>query len=175
MKLLKGILILPLLLGVLYACNDDTEVDKDELVTGNNNNVNETTDNTTNENGTTGTNDNGAENQQTGNQVSVNYPFTYFELDVEYANDVSYDVEYANDGTNISAELEDDFNRVQSEGDPAFNSISPYLEKLTFDENSSDEEVRDEVLKTFELENNYTSFDLEVKFESGKVKKYHFK
>lgn len=186
MKLFKGILTLPLLLGFLYACNDDdTKVDQDEIVTGNesnagttNNTANDTgtTDNTANDTGTNQTGENGGDNQQNGIQAGdVNYPFTYFELDVDYANDVSYNVEYANDGNNISSEFEDEKNNVDTQGDQAYNSISPSLETLTFDENSSDEDVRSDVLKAFGLDENYTSFELEVKFQNGDVKHYHDK
>ena len=183
----KTIFIIPLLLGVLYGCNSDTEVDKEDIVTGNQSSVDNTTSDTgtgntgANDMGTdnTGTNNagqNGNENQQNGTQAAnVNFPFTYFELDVDYANDISYNAEYANDGNNIAAEFEDEKNNVDTNGDQAYNSIRPSLEKLTFDENSSDEDVRKEVIQAFGLDENYTEFELEVKFQNDKVKHYRDK
>lgn len=171
MKLFRGILTLPLLLGLLYACNnDDTKVDKDKDVTGNNSTVDETTKNNNNKT----TNETENEHERTGVKVAdVNYAFTDFDLDVEYADHKSYDVEYENDGKNIYAELEDDLKGVEYKGDQAYDKFVDALKQLTFDETTSDEDVRKEVLKAFALDENYQSFELEVKFPSGEEKHYH--
>lgn len=174
MKLLRGILTLPLLLGLLYACNNDnTKVDQDKDVTGNNSTVDETTNNNnSNTTNNTGTNDN--DNERTGIKAAdVNYAFTDFDLDVEYANRNSYDVEYENDGNNIYAELDDEIKGVEYKGDQAYDNFVNALKQLTFDETTSDEEVRKEVIKAFALDENYQSFELEVKFQNGEVKHYH--
>ncbi|MFL0581723.1 YusW family protein [Solibacillus silvestris] len=169
MKLFKGILTMPLLLGLLYACNnEDANVDKDKEVTGNNSVVDETTNN----NATNNTEN--EEDERTGIKVAdVNYTFTDFDLDVEYADHKSYDVEYENDGNNIYAELDDDLNGVKYNGDKAYENFANALKQLTFDKNTSDEDVRKEVLKAFALDENYQSFELEVKFQSGEEKHYH--
>ena len=175
MKLSRGIITLPLLLVLLYACNNDnTKENKD--VTGNNGTVDETTNNNNNNNNTsndTGTaqNDN---DERTGIKVAdVNYAFTDFDLDVEYANHNSYDVEYENDGNNVYAELDDEIKGIEYKGDQAYDNIVKALEQLTFDENTSDEDVRKEVIKAFAIDENYQSFELEVKFQNGKEKHYH--
>ena len=166
MKLFRGILTLPLLLGLLYACNND-EGDKGKD-TDNNSTVNETTNN----NNTTNNTEN--EHERTGIKVAdVNYKFTEFDLDVEYADHKSYDVEYENDGNNIYAELEDGPNSVTYKGDKAYDKLVDALKQLTFDETTSDEDVRKEVLKAFALDENYESFELEVKFKNGEEKHYH--
>lgn len=172
MKLFRGILTLPLVLGLLYACNNnDTKVDKDENVTGNNSTVDETTNN--NNAGTTQTSQNNNENERTGIKVAdVNYAFTDFDLDVEYANRNSYDVEYENDGKNIYAELDDEIKGVEYKGDQAYDNFVNALKQLKFDETTSDEEVRKEVIKAFALDENYQSFELEVKFQNGEEKHY---
>jgi hypothetical protein len=170
MKLFKGILTLSLLLGLLSACNNDTKVDKD--VTGNNSTVDETTNNNTTNN--TGTNQNNNENERTKLKAAdVNYAFTDFDLDVEYADNKSYDVEYENDGNNIYAELDDKIKGVKYKGDQAYENYVNALKQLTFDNTTSDEEVRKEVLKAFTLDENYQSFELEVKFKNGEEKHYH--
>ena len=174
MKLFRAILTLPLLLGLLYACNDDDKkVDKDEDVTGNNSTVDETTNNnTTNNTGTTQPSQN--DNERTGIKVTdVNYAFTDFDLDVEYANGNSYNVEYENDGNNIYAELDDEIKGVEYKGDQAYDNIVNALEQLTFDKTTGDEDVRKEVIKAFALDENYQSFELEVKFQNGEEKHYH--
>ena len=179
MKLFRGILTLPLVLGLLYACNNnDTKVDKNEDVTGNNSTVDETTNNNNNTNtnntGTTQPNQNDNENERTKIKAAdVNYAFTDFDLDVEYANNNSYDVEYENDGNNIYAELDDEIKGVEYKGDQAYDTIVDALKQLTFDETTSDEDVRKEVLKAFALDENYQSFELEVKFKNGEMKHYH--
>lgn len=165
MKIFRGILTLPLLLGLLYACNNEnTKVDKD--VTSNNSTVDETTNNTTNNTEN--------EHERTGIKAAdVNYAFTEFDLDVEYADHNSYDVEYENDGNNIYAELDDELKGVKYKGDQAYDNFADALKQLTFDKTTSDEDVRKEVLKAFALDENYQSFELEVKFQSGEEKHYH--
>lgn len=101
MKLFRGILTLSLLLGLLYACNNDnTKEDNNKDVTGNNSTVDETTknnNNSTNNTETTQPSQNDNEDELTSMKASdVNYAFIDFDLDVEYANDNSYDVEYEN-------------------------------------------------------------------------------
>ena len=111
MKLFRAILTLPLLLGLLYACNDDDKkVISDPKENENNTSVDETTDNKNNTNTTTN------DTERTSVKVAdVNYAFTEFDLEVEYADHKSYDVEYENDGDNIYAELEDDRNFIEHE------------------------------------------------------------
>ena len=173
MKLFRGFLTLPLLLGLLYACNNDnTKVDKDKDVTGNNSTVNETTNNNNNNNNNTNNTEN--ENERTGIKVAdVNYAFIDFDLDVEYADHKSFDVEYENDGNNIYAELEDDLKGVDYKGDQAYDNFVDALKQLKFTETTSDEDVRKEVIKAFALDENYQSFELEVKFQNGEEKHYH--
>lgn len=169
MKLFKGILVMPLLLGALYGCNNnDTKTEND--VTGNNSTVDETTKNNNTANNTV--NDN--EDERTKIKVEdVNYTFTEFDLDVEYANDKSYNIEYKNDGNYIYAEHEDEVKGVEYKGDQAYDNFVKALEQLTFDETTSDDDVRNEVMKAFALDENYKTFELEVKFKNGEVKHYH--
>ncbi|SOB98650.1 YusW-like protein [Ureibacillus xyleni] len=165
MHSIKSFLIVPLLLGVLFGCNDDNDVDQDEVVTDTNKTGQ--TENTQNVTAGQTTNDQNTENTQ--------YNFTHFDLDVDYANDFSYDVEYNNNQDVATAEIDDEINKVELKGDDANNQLAPQLKKLTFDENSTDEEVVNEVLSAFELEDNYQNIELEVKFNNGDVKRYNFK
>jgi len=160
---LKWFLTIPLLIGVLVGCGDD-DVDQDEVVT----NPAPTTETATED----ATNTEGQDNAQQNNS-SLN--FTHFDLDVEYANDLSYNVEYTNNQNQITAELEDEINNVKASGNEAYNKFSSNLESLTFDENTEDQEVLNEVLSAFNLDENYTEFELDVKFENGEVKKYEIR
>lgn len=171
MKIFRGILVLPILLGLLFGCsNDNTKVDKNKDVTSNNSTVNETTNNTTNN----PTNNTRNEHERTGiNAADVNYAFTEFDLDVEYADHKSFDVEYENNGNYIYAELDDELKGVNYKGDQAYDNFANALEQLTFDKTTSDEDVRKEVIKAFAIDENYQSFKLEVTFQSGENKHYH--
>lgn len=165
MNAIKSFLIIPLLVGVLYGCNDDNDIDQDEVVTGNNeagqieNTANDTVEQTT-------------DNQNTGNSE---YNFTHFDLDVDYPNDISFDVEYTKNQDVVGVEVDDEINNVELKGDAANEQIAPQLAKLTFDENTSDDEVLNEVLSAFNLEEDYQIIELEVKFNNGNVKRYKFK
>lgn len=173
MKLFRGIFTLSLLVGLLYGCNSDN-TDNEKDVTENNSTVDETTNNdTTNNTGTTQPSQHDDADELTSIKAAdVNYAFTDFDLDVEYANDNSYNVEYENDGNNIYAELDDEIKGVDLKGDQAYDNIVKALEQLTFDETTSDEDVRKEVIKAFALDENYQSFELEVKFQNGEIKHY---
>ncbi|MCM3389495.1 YusW family protein [Ureibacillus chungkukjangi] len=167
----KALLTVPLLLGVLAGCGDN-DVDQDEVVT-NPTPTNETT--TNNADDTTTENANQTNEENAGQQQEVtSYNFEHFDLDVEYANDVSYNAEYTNTQNNITAEFEDEANKVDVSGDEAYNQISPYLGQLTFDETTEDQEVLNQVMTAFGLEDNYTEFELEVKFLNGEKKEYKF-
>ena len=163
MNAIKSFLMIPLLVGVLYGCNDDNDIDQDEVVTGNNettqteNTANDTTEQTTTDTGNT------------------EYNFTHFDLDVDYPNDISYDVEYTVNQDVVTAEVDDEINKVELKGDAAYDQLAPQLAKLTFDENSSDEDVLNEVLTAFNLAKDYQDIELEVKFNNGDVKRYKFK
>lgn len=161
---IKRLLTIPLLLGILGGCGDD-DGDQDELVT------NPTTSNETATDALIPT------NGQIGGQQQgdSSYNFTHFDLDVEYANDVSYNVEYTSNQNQITAELEDEINHVNAFGDDAYNQFAPYLKQLTFDEKTEDQEVLNQVMTAFGLEENFTEFELEVKFQNGKAKEYKFR
>lgn len=171
MKLSRGILTLSLLVGLLYGCNNnDATIDKDKEVIGNNSTVDETTNNT----GTTEPIHKEDEKEKTGIKATdVNYAFTDFDLEVEYADNKSYDVEFENDGNYIYAEVDDEMKGVEHKGDPAYENIVKALDQLKFDKATSDEDVRKEVMKAFALDENYEYFDLEVKFKNGEEKHYH--
>lgn len=168
MKVVRGIITLPLLVGLLYACNNDE--DKDKEVIENNSTVNETTNHT----GTTEPIHKEDEKEKTTMKAAdVNYAFTDFDLEVEYANNQSYDVEFENDGNYIYAEVDDEMKGIEYKGDQASENIVNALEQLKFDKATSDEDVRKEVMKAFALDENYEYFDLEVKFKDGEEKHYH--
>lgn len=163
----KSLFVIPLAMGMLYGCGND-QADKDEVVTDT------TTTEETAQNETGNTTDQNAADTQTeqAQQVDTTYNFTHFDLDVEYQDDVSYNAEYENNGSQVAAELEDERNNVKQSGNDAYNAMKSQLESLTFDENTENQEVIDEVIAAFGLEEDFTEFDLEVKFVNGDNKQY---
>lgn len=174
MSYFKSIGILIFLVSVLYACNNDNN-NKDELVTGTDQ-ANQTTEaNQANQNDNGQTEQTVTDDQNEGDEpVDTPYNFTHFDLDVEYENDISYEVEFANDQKGVTAEIDDEINKVETRGDDANNKLVKYFELLTFDANSEDNDVLSQVITAFNLDEDFKSFELEVEYKNGEVKTYKF-
>lgn len=101
------------------------------------------------------------------------FNFTNFDLDVEYAENKEYDVDYESESNELEAEIKDDISNTQVKGDEAFEVLRPIFEQLTFDKDTSNEDVVSEVTKAFDLDEEYQKFELEVKFLDGTEKEYN--
>lgn len=117
--------------------------------------------------------------QNTMNQTSTvtdttdaPFNFTHFDLDIEYADDKSYDVSYENEASRAEAQIEDEVNNTKLEGNEATNKLVPIFESFTFDKDTPDDEVIDEVLQKFEQPESFLELELEIKFADGTVKEY---
>ncbi|RTQ93884.1 YusW family protein [Lysinibacillus telephonicus] len=176
MNKVKFLLTIMFTLGILYACNNND--DQEEVMTENkqNNQTDEITEEI--ENNTALQADETMDPDQTVADKTQNgglsSKFTNFDLDVEYKNDISFDVEYTNNQNKVTAEIEDEINNVHLQGDEANKRLMEAFELLNFEENTNDEEVRSQVLEAFNLDENFKEFELEIKFETGEVKKYNF-
>ncbi|WP_158583013.1 YusW family protein [Lysinibacillus yapensis] len=165
----KAFITIPLLLGLMTGCSNN-DAGQDEAAT-----IPATTNDAAQNNSSNGTEQNASGDQTNGaQQVDTLFNFTHFDLDVEYDKDVSYNVEYENNQNQVSAELEDDANDIDLSGNDAYHAIEPQLESLTFDENTGNEEVLNDVISAFGLKEDFKEFDLEVKFVNGVTKKYEF-
>ncbi len=153
---------------VLAACGG-----KDEGVTtapneapteqGNNNNNNDNNNNNNNNNAMT---DN---NQPAENAL---FDFTDFSLDVQYSDTESYEVDYDNEQSGVEASIEElDNNKIT--GDEAYKQLEPIFANFTFDANTPEDQVVAEVLKAFDLKENYKEFDLEIQYADGTEKEYN--
>ncbi|MEK5185177.1 YusW family protein [Solibacillus sp. FSL R5-0691] len=123
--------------------------------------------------------DNAPTEQNTMNQTSTvtettdaPFNFTHFDLDIEYADDKSYDVSYENEASRAEAQIEDEVNNTKLEGNEATNKLVPIFESFTFDKDTPDDEVIDEVLQKFEQPDSFLELELEIKFADGTVKEY---
>lgn len=125
--------------------------------------------------------ENGNETDTTNNQDTKNdeqktqtasIPFTSFDLDVDYGNFKSFEVEYENETDGMEAKIEDEVNNRTIKGDEAFQEMQSRFENFKFTKDSSTDEVIAEVMKSFDLKEDYKQFDLEIKYADGTQKEY---
>lgn len=109
----------------------------------------------------------------TTNTTDTPFNFTHFNLEVDYANNQSYDVSYENESSGAEAKIDDEVNNKVIEGNEAMNTLLPIFESFTFDSTTSNDLVILEVLQKFSIENDYLEVEIEVKFADGTKKKYH--
>lgn len=156
-KLLKLIFCL-IIATILQACNAD------------NDNVSAPPENAPIEKEEDGIVNNETEIEQ--NEDGTLYNFSSFDLDIEYEQNNSFDVSYENESNEMEAEIKDQINNITLQGDDAFEQLRPIFQKLTFDQNTPDQEVIEEVIREFELSSDYKKFELEVEFADGTEKEY---
>ncbi len=112
--------------------------------------------------------------QQAGDNVTdqAAYNFVEFSLDVDYSATESYEVEYEDKRSGIEAKLEDDRNNIRLQGDEAYTKLDPLFKQLNFDSTTPNDEVIDQVIKVFNIEDNYQSIEVEVEFVDGNEKEF---
>ena len=106
--------------------------------------------------------------------TSTTSRFTNFDLDVEYANNLSYEVKFVEEESGVRAKVEDELNNVYLSGDEAKNNVMAILKSLTFDEHTEDSEIVIQILTAFDLSEDFTKMELEVRYDTGTVKEYNF-
>ncbi|MCZ2259585.1 YusW family protein [Sporosarcina sp. G11-34] len=121
--------------------------------------------------GNTGSNPDQTEN--TGDQEDMEskmdeLDYTEFNLGVDYAKQKEYEVELEKNSDNsIEAEIDDSINNVKKKGAEAFHELYPLVKQLTIVQETTKEEAINEVLKVFNLEDNYSELDLDITFKDG--------
>lgn len=145
---------LPLSLLLLAACNNDKEakVTTTEPVNAN----------TQTEANTTNVASEGAFN------------FTEFSLDVDYGINDSYEVDYEQERDRVDASIEDR-NNNKITGNEAYTKLEPIFKSFTFTSASTDQDIVAEVLKAFDLDENYTEIEVEIHFSDGVKKEFKSK
>ncbi|EMA6344068.1 YusW family protein [Bacillus cytotoxicus] len=101
--------------------------------------------------------------------------FNEFDLDVDYQDtkkDYEADYKHKSADQKMEAKIEDHKANVNLTSDEAIAKLSPLLKKLTFDKNTPDQEVIDQVVDVFQLDKDYQKFELEVVFSDGTKKEY---
>lgn len=148
---LKFILAIPLMTIILYGCNKDEVKDVPANAPADQNATQQTGDTPT-------------------DQVTFN--FIEFSLDVDYSATESYEVEYEDKKTGIEAKLQDDRKNVKLQGDEAYTKLEPLFKQLNFDSTTPNDEVIDQVIKVFNIEDNYQSVEVDVEFVDGNEKEF---
>jgi hypothetical protein len=116
--------------------------------------------------------ENETNNADTDVQNETSFDFTSFDLDVDYEDNNSYNVDYENENDGMEAKLNDTINNETLQGDEAFERLRPIFEDFTFNKDTSNDEVINEVLQAFGLSDDYTKFELEIQFTDGTEKEY---
>lgn len=151
MKKLKGLFILSTLsIGILAACGDDEEV--------------------------TNAPDNAPVEQENGAAVPIPadapFNFTQFSLDVDYGVNKSLEVSYDNESTGVEAAYESDLSNEKLNGNDAYTKMEPIFKGFTFDINTSNEEVIQQVKEAFNVEEDYKELEIDIRFSDGAEKEY---
>lgn len=94
-------------------------------------------------------------------------------MHIDYSGTDSYEIEYENDPNGLEARIEDEINNKTFNGNEAFAQLSPIFKKFNFDPSTAEDEVISEVLKAFNLNNDFTKLELEVEYSNGVEKKCH--
>lgn len=102
------------------------------------------------------------------NEQMSKLSFAEIEVEVDYGDDKEYEAEVEKKATgDYEAEIEDELTNTNLKGEEAFNHLYPILEKLNITKDSAKEEVINEVLSAFDLEENYQEIEIEITFHDG--------
>lgn len=161
------------LAGLLAACGAKEPTQENDATTG-------TTPDISNEETTTPSNNSHvgeAKNQDDMKSMMAELSFYEIELEVSYGHDQEYEaeIEHHHNG-DIEAEVEDELNGVKLSDDvKAFNYIYPKAKNVTVTKDMDKQAVIDEVLRAFDLKNDYEKFEVEFEFEDGTKLSYEDK
>lgn len=155
MNLKAGFIALPFAASLLLAgCGDEDEVKEAP--------------NAENENQAEMDPENGTDKNE-----KLDVTFKSFELEVDYKGENNdYEADYDGQGANTEASIEDQVNDHEVHGDEAMEELLPMFEKLSFTEDSEEDQVIQDVISAFKVKDDYEEFNLEVTFNDGKTKEY---
>lgn len=101
--------------------------------------------------------------------------YSVFELEVDYGRDKEYEAEIEQEEGNVEADLEDEINDKDLNGEEAFNKIYPLVKQLTIDKDTDKDEAVTEVLDVFELDDDFEKLELEITFSDGVKREFEIK
>lgn len=94
--------------------------------------------------------------------------FKEIEVEISYGHDQEYEAEIEQDENEpIKAKIEDELNQNNLKGQEAFDDLYPKVKQLDLTKDSTKEETVSQVLKAFDLQDNYEKFEVEITFNDG--------
>lgn len=115
---------------------------------------------------------NGDDSSQPTTETPYGFTDFSFEADMEGTDDF-IDIDYEFDQDEVEASYRDQQNDVNLTGDEALQELDNIFQSFTFDENTPDEDVLNEVLEAFNVPEDATNVELEIEFQNGTEKEYH--
>lgn len=104
------------------------------------------------------------------------YEFTKFELEVDYPDQAeALDVNYEEEKDSTDAEYKSVAEKIDVKSNEAMAQLRPLLQKLELKEDMTDEEIITRVTETFNIEDNYTSIEVDVTFTNKKAREINVK
>ena len=107
-------------------------------------------------------------NQDDIQQKMDEIDYADFGLSVDYANHDEYEAELEKNSDNsVEAKIDDSLNQVNMKGTDAFNDLYPLVKQLSITQKTSKEDAIQEVIKVFNLPDDYKELELEIRFKDG--------
>lgn len=115
--------------------------------------------------------DDGNVKDMNAEKLMNNFPYKKFDLEIDYGPDMEYDFEYEEKNVeqgHYRAELNDSVHDKKLKGVEAFQTLSTLMQDVRIDENTTKEDAIQQILDTFQLDTNYTRFELDYTMKNGK-------
>lgn len=160
----------------MAACSDDPSVDnhpKEQLTQSGNESAN-TNNDVVREDESGNNSDDGNVRAIDEQKMMQTFPFTKFSLEIDYAPDMEYDYEYEekNNGSSYRAELDDSVHDKRLKGKEAFQTLYTLMQDIQLDENTTKADAIQQIFDTFQIDDNYTKFELEYVLKNGTKKEF---
>ncbi|MBX0356314.1 YusW family protein [Halobacillus sp. Nhm2S1] len=98
-------------------------------------------------------------------------PFQQFDLEIDYVDTLSYQIKYVSNEAQTRAVI-NEIGEEKISGEKALDQLTPHFMELSFDEDSSEQEVIEDVLQVFGLDETYKEFKLRVVYSNGLEAEY---
>ena len=102
---------------------------------------------------------------------AATFIFNESSLDVDYGVNDSFEVDYEVEESGVEASIEDRDNK-KIKGNEAYAKLEPIFKSFKFTSASTDQEIFSEVLKAFNLDENYQDIEVEIHFTDGVNKEF---
>ncbi|REJ09639.1 YusW family protein [Halobacillus trueperi] len=109
-------------------------------------------------------------NEKVDNAIKA-LPFQQFDLEIDYVDTLSYQIKYVSNEAQTRAII-NEIGEEKISGEKALDQLTPHFMELSFDEDSSEQEVIEDVLQVFGLDETYKEFKLRVVYSNGLEAEY---